>query len=446
MTFGALGLVVVGLALLSGQAQDRARAQAPVVASLPYHDTLAYRGQGETLLDLSDFAAPEPIRVERGQTVAGLLATLGLEPAEVYDATTVLAQHIDLRRVRAGEEGSAIFDRNRRLARFELQLKGKGRVELERAGESWEGRWHEVEREVRTRRVEGELTDFLESSLLRAGAMPQLGVAMSLVLQWDLDFNRDLRIGDRFQVLYDEVWIDGERAEVADIQALVYENRNRRLEAYRHGEGGGYYDPEGRPLQKMFLRSPLPFTRVTSRFSHRRFHPVLKIYRPHYGVDYGAPTGTPVRATAAGTVIFAARKRQEGKMVQVRHPNGYVTYYLHLSGFASGIGTGRAVAQGDVIGYVGSTGLSTGAHLDYRVKKNGRWVDPLTLVSRPAPPISEQELPAFLEARDAYRSALVGDSSPVTGSRLAQVDRGREASTNRDRERHSVPPDSAAGR
>ena len=227
----------------------------------------------------------------------------------------------------------------------------------------------------------------------------RLAILMSEVLQWDLDFTRDLRLGDRFRVAFETVYLDGSYESLGGISGLIYDNDGRRLEAYRFGDDGGYYDPEGRPLRKMFLRSPMRYSRVTSRFSHRRFHPVLKSYRPHYGVDYGAPVGTPVRSTAGGRVAFAGWDRGGGNTVKVRHPNGYLTAYLHLSRFAKGITPGRRVGQGEVIGYVGSTGLASGPHLDYRVQRSGRWIDPLSLKSEPAEPVPEEQLPAFLERR-----------------------------------------------
>jgi len=238
---------------------------------------------------------------------------------------------------------------------------------------------------------------------------------MSNVLQWDLDFNRDLRTGDRFEVLYEDVTLDGRPAAPGDVLAMAYENRGRRYEAYRYGDGG-YYDADGKPLRKMFLRSPLQFSRVTSRFSRRRFHPVLKVHRPHYGVDYGAPTGTPVRVTANGTIESTGWTKGGGNTVKVRHPNGYLTAYLHLSRYAKGLYKGKSVRQEEVIGYVGSTGLATGPHLDYRVRRNGRWIDPLSLPNEPADPIPEAELALFLARRDALRVRLAGAApiGPVT--------------------------------
>ena len=266
--------------------------------------------------------------------------------------------------------------------------------------------------------VSGRLRSSLAASIERAGASPLLAYRLAEVLQWDLDFSRDLRGGDRFEILFEEVWLDGRYDSIGDILALSYENAGRRIEAYRFGDDGGYYDGEGRPLEKMFLRSPMKFTRITSRFSHRRFHPVLKKYRPHYGVDYGAPVGTPAMVTANGVVTFAGWNGGGGKMVKVRHPNGYLSAYLHLSRFADGIRPGTRVRQGQVIGYVGATGLASGPHLDYRVQKDGRWIDPLTIESVPAEPIPTHRMAPFEAWRDAARVAFEMGEPPAAPEHL----------------------------
>jgi murein DD-endopeptidase MepM/ murein hydrolase activator NlpD len=271
---------------------------------------------------------------------------------------------------------------------------------------------------VKISTVKGRVDRSLEVAIQEGGGPPALSILMSDVFQWDLDFTRDLRQGDTFNVLYETVYLDGAYDSLGQILAITYDNGGKRLEGYLFGEGGQYFDPEGRPMRKMFLRSPLRYSRVTSRFSNRRFHPVLKRYRPHYGVDYGAPTGTPARVTANGTVIFAGWDSGGGKTVKVRHPNGYLTAYLHLSRYGPGIRSGRRVSQGDIIGYVGSTGLSTGSHLDYRVQRNGRWIDPLSLRSVPADPVPTERLPEFIAWRDRLRESLLeGAPLPSEGDR-----------------------------
>jgi murein DD-endopeptidase MepM/ murein hydrolase activator NlpD len=368
---------------------------------------------------------PIPGEIGSGETLGAILSRLELTPAEANAAVEAWSSLVDPRKLKAGQRYTVARDGEGRLLALELEMGNEGMARLKRAEDGWESEWHGFTRTVQVHRAAGVLETFLEAAVRDAGAPGEVAYAMSDVLQWDLDFTRDLRLGDRFWVLYESVFLDGRPAGVGSVVALAYENGGRRLEAYRFGEEKGYYDGEGRPIKKMFLRSPLRFSRVTSRFSHKRFHPILRRYRPHYGVDYAAPVGTPVRATANGVVVSAAWTKGGGRTVTLRHPNGYRSSYLHLSGFARGIGAGRRVVQGDIIGFVGSTGLSTGPHLDYRIQKNGRWMDPLTLRSEPAPPIPEAQRESFDHAREELRLALFGpderDSSSGSGTRVAEI-------------------------
>jgi murein DD-endopeptidase MepM/ murein hydrolase activator NlpD len=341
-----------------------------------------------------------------GETLGGILTGLGLSGIDAHRAAEASSVLIDLRQLRPGTLWSAWADDEDRIERFELALPDRGELRLERTDEGFEASLREYERETRYRTLHGRLDGSLEASIERAGGDPALAYAMAEVLQWDLDFTRDLRTDDEFRLLYEELWVEGEPQGAGRILALRYgQEDGRSWEAYEF-DGQGYYDEQGRPLQKMFLRSPMPYSRVTSRFSNRRFHPVLKVFRPHHGVDYGAPVGTPVRVTASGSVTFAGWDGGGGRTIKVRHPNQYVTCYLHLSRFARGIGAGARVRQGDVIGYVGSTGLATGPHLDYRVQLAGRWIDPLSLASVPAEPLSPTRLAGFLTARSGMRESL----------------------------------------
>lgn len=417
-----LTVIAVCLACIGGRREPLADIQPIRVEATPRFDAATALEAPGAVLDLSRVAVPRAFRIARGGTLGGALEGLGLDPEEVHDAIEALRRHADLRRLRPGEGGLAYFDEDRRLTSLELRLAGRGWVEAVPGENGWESRFRELRREVRRASVRGTVDGQLVTSLTAAGGVPELAYAMSDVLQWDLDFNRDLQPGDRFAVVYEEEWVEDEPAGIGRILALAYDNRGVRLEAYL-ADDGGYFDGEGRPLRKMFLRSPLPFTRITSRFSQHRFHPVLKVHRPHYGVDYGAPTGTPVKVTANGVVTWVGRKGGGGKMVEVKHPNGYLTAYLHLSGYVDGLRSGQRVRQGDVIGYVGATGLATAPHLDYRVQKDGRWLDPLSIKSVPAEPIAPEALPIFLALRDGYRMELEGRQPPpaASGERLAEA-------------------------
>lgn len=385
-----------------------------------------------------------------GTTFSQLFAEFGLDTSEIPAAVAAVARHVDVRRVRAGEGGFAYFNEAGRLVELRFKVSQKGWLTLARAEapapaavpavatasattatstDGWKTTWRDLTRTVEVRKVEGELRSFLFEDLQRAGGTAQLAYSMSDVLQWDIDFNRDLQHGDRFGVVYEEVALDGVKSGLGRVLALYYDTKNKRHEAYLYdGEGGapGYYDGEGRPLQKMFLRSPLPFMRVTSNFSHSRLHPVLKVYRPHYGVDLGAPIGTPVRSTAGGTVTYAARNGGAGLMVTVRHTQGYESSYLHLSKIAPGIRVGSRVSQGEILGNVGNSGHSTGAHLDYRIKKNGNYLDPMSLKNQPAEPIGQYQLAEFLKHRDRFRASL-HEGAPLEGLTLAVAPKKKPA-------------------
>lgn len=247
------------------------------------------------------------------------------------------------------------------------------------------------------------------SSLIRAftahGENYLLPLELAEIFSGEVDFNSDLQLGDRFDVLFDRAVRHGEFVGYGDIQAAVIEVGSRRLEAYRFNDADGraaWYDAEGRSLRRPFLKTPLGFDpRVTSGFSTNRFHPVHGRRRPHLGVDFGAPTGTRVMAVAGGVVTTAGWAGEAGRLVRIKHSGGYETLYLHLNGFGPGIKAGSRVDQGQVIGYVGSTGTATGPHLDYRVVKNGTYLNPMTAFKgMPAgEPIAEDRMADFLASR-----------------------------------------------
>jgi len=253
--------------------------------------------------------------------------------------------------------------------------------------------------------VSGAIDGAFDRSVQAAGAPAALAYRLANILQWDVDFARDLKKGDRFEALYEETLLEGKPYGVGEVVAVAYESGGRRTEAFRFGHDKTYYDGLGQPLRKMFLRSPLRYSRVTSRFSYHRFHPVLGVFRPHYGVDYGAPIGTPVEVTAAGVVASAGWERGGGNVVRVRHAGSYVTAYLHLSRFARGIRPGARVGQGNVIAFTGMTGLATGPHLDYRVQRGGQWIDPLSLGSVRDRELPSRQLASFHGWRDEVRAA-----------------------------------------
>ncbi len=330
-----------------------------------------------------------------------------------------LATRLDARRLQPGLLVEATASPWGRLDEMRVVLDRRVGLTLRRQAGSISCTREERPVEHQALRLEGEIRTSLFEAVDAAGADAELALRMADIFQWDIDFFRDLRKGDRFSLVVDREMVDGSHYRYGTVYAARFVNDGRVREAVAFLDDGGrqgYYEPDGRPMRKQFLRSPLQFSRVTSRFSMRRFHPIQKRVMPHYGVDYGAPVGTPVHATADGTATFVGSNRGAGRMVTLRHPNGYQTSYLHLSRFASGIRNGARVAQGQVIGYVGSSGASTGPHLDYRVQANGRYTNPMTLASPPAEPLVGARLAEF-KAHAAAAMALLQGKEATAAAR-----------------------------
>jgi murein DD-endopeptidase MepM/ murein hydrolase activator NlpD len=256
-----------------------------------------------------------------------------------------------------------------------------------------------------------EQSSSLFAAMSAAGESADLAVALAQIFSGEIDFNTEIQRNDRFALAFERFHREDGPATHGDVLAAEIRNEGRVHRAIRFTVPGGvpaYYDEQGRSVRRLFLKSPLEFARVTSKFSMSRMHPVLHMARAHRGVDYGAPTGAPVVSVASGTVVSASYDSANGRMVRVRHASGYVSYYLHLSGFAKEIRAGAHVSQGQRIGFVGATGLATGPHLHYGLTKNGTFVNPV-LEHRnmpPGEPIPTAAMPAFNEVRDRAVTAL----------------------------------------
>ena len=262
---------------------------------------------------------------------------------------------------------------------------------------------------IRKNYVEGELNSSLWNSLESQGVDPLLAIYVSDVFAWEIDFF-DVKEGDSYRVLYDEAYIDDTtKLKINSVQGAIFNHRGKEFVAIPFTQDSvfEYFDAEGRSLRKAFLKAPLDFFRITSRFSNSRYHPVLKRYRAHHGVDYAAPVGTPVKSIGAGVVIVKGYDNKGGgNYVKVKHNSVYTTTYMHLSKFAQGLQVGKTVQQGEVIGYVGSTGLSTGPHLDFRVHKNGQPINPLQLEAPPSDPVKPELRDSFMVVKQQVLEEL----------------------------------------
>jgi murein DD-endopeptidase MepM/ murein hydrolase activator NlpD len=255
----------------------------------------------------------------------------------------------------------------------------------------------------------GEITSSLWKTLETQALDPNLAMSLSDIYAWSIDFY-GLQKGDKFRVIYEEDFVFGRSIGIGRIFAAQFVHNGDDYYAFRFTQNNedSYFDEKGKSLKKAFLKAPLKFSRISSVFTKSRFHPVLKIYRPHYGVDYAAPTGTPVMSIGAGTVIAKGyQPAGGGNFLKIKHNSVYTTSYMHLSKFASGIALGKSVRQGEEIGYVGATGLASGPHLDFRVFMNGTPVDPLKIKSEPGLPIEQKYMKDYSTHLDSMMSKLV---------------------------------------
>jgi len=337
------------------------------------------------------------LTIEDGDTLDSVLLSGGLTNGESATLTRSFGQSVDVRRLRPGNLVRFHYDARHAIDSVELKINGWGEIDALRT----DGAFTVTPRQAEQHDVDTTVSATIESSLYEAvrnaGETPQLVQQLVDVFQWDVDFFA-LRKGDSFSVVVKKKYAGSDLVGYGPIVAARFTHDGNTYEAFRHElpDGhAGYYARTGSPLRKQFLRAPLQFTRITSGFSQHRFHPLLHYFRPHHGVDYGAPVGTPVMTTADGVVVEAAYNRGEGNYIKVRHTSRIETMYLHLSRFAKNIRRGARVNQGDVIGYVGMTGLATGPHLDYRVSDNGTWLNPLQLKSITADPLGGAQLTQF---------------------------------------------------
>jgi murein DD-endopeptidase MepM/ murein hydrolase activator NlpD len=338
------------------------------------------------------------LTIESGDTLDSILTAGGLSRGESAQLTSELAKSVDVRRLRPGHMVRFHRTPEGDVDAVQMKVNGWGELSALRA----ENNLFEVKANAaKVRETDAIVTGYIDTSLydaLRAaGEGPQLVQQLADVFQWDIDFF-ELRKGDSFSLVVRKRLAGTDVIGYGPIVAARFTHRGTTYEAFRHetADGrAGFYARGGAPLRKQFLRAPLQFSRITSGFSKKRFHPVLNYFRPHYGVDYGAPAGTPVMTTADGVVIEAAFSRGEGNFIRIKHSSRIETSYLHLSRFARGLKRGTKVTQGDVIGYVGMTGLATGPHLDYRVRDNGKWLDPLKLKSITPDPLRGDSLRSF---------------------------------------------------
>lgn len=358
----------------------------------------------------------------KGHTFQDALLAHGVRPDLAPRIIQAFRPHVDFRRLKPEDSLEFHADGAGVLTRVVYRQSPIDVVDAWRDGETWIAARREVPVEERLMLVAGRVEGNLFDSVEALGEQAQLVLDFAEIFAWDFDFASDSQPGDRFRMLVEKVYTGDQFVKYGRILVAEYESEGTAHTGiyFRDREGGGYYTPGGESLRRAFLKSPLEFTRISSGYSRGRRHPILGGVRPHLAIDYAAPHGTPVWAVADGTVEFAGWKGGNGKTVTLRHRANFKTMYNHLSRFGKSIRPGARVNQRQVIGYVGSTGLSTGPHLDYRVIKDGRFVNPLKQTFLPGKAISPSARSAFSAARDSLlgqlRSALAARSRALPES------------------------------
>jgi murein DD-endopeptidase MepM/ murein hydrolase activator NlpD len=444
-----LPAIVAWLAIQSERTQPEpaaGEAFGPAAGSLPFS---GFARQAEPSVALAEPMAPPPfdpaqlnpapsgapadepqptdryeteVRLAKGDTVAGLLRDLDFGRDEVTKVVEALAQHISLRRLPVGQAMTlqvgapdGTDDSRPVLQALTIRPEARREVRLERAASgAYEVREKVFETEERVARVSGRIEGSLIGSAEDAGVPHQAMAEMLKAFSWDVNFQHDIKLGDRFDVLIEQSWTtDGKPVDAGEVlwASLTTDGGAKTHTLYRFQPRGGtdfFYDREGNSVIKSLLRTPLNMSRISSRFGMRR-HPLLGFTRLHAGIDFAAPTGTPILAAGAGTVAQAGYNGGYGRWVLIRHGNGLSTGYAHLHGIARGIRPGARVRQGQVIGFVGSSGLSTGPHLHFELHRNGKPVNPLSV------------------ARTEMRTRLSGVELARFKAEVARIDRKREA-------------------
>ena len=375
-----------------------------------------------------------------GETLGRLLGEADLSGTERNNLLMVFREHGDPSRIRAGTEVTLRWERgNGELRGVDVGVSPDETLQMTRSEFGWNGRIVETPVQADTVSVAGEIERDLWSAVVMnpdLREVPRQDRArlidlMDRIFQWQVDFSRQIRTDDSFRLVFErEVRPDGTMRE-ARILAAELVNRGEPFHAIwfdLEGDGdGGYYDLDGESVRRAFLTKPLEYRRISSGFDENRFHPILEERRPHYGVDYAAATGTPVMATGDGEVVRRGRHGGYGNLVELRHANGFRTLYAHLNGFASGLNVGDRVSQGEVIGYVGQTGMATGPHLHYELHRDDQPMDPLSVDIPAGEPIPSERMEEWRAGRDAH-FALLEELPAPPQVRMAVEERLRDRS------------------
>lgn len=367
--------------------------------------------------ELSRLVSVEGI-IRRGDNIINLLMKEGLERKVAFEFFTAVRPIYDLKRISAGRPYMVYLSEDKQSIRgFFYEIDADYYLQAFQGGNGeFAAKLVTIPYVAKREYITGNIEESLFAAILKSGEKPELADMMASLFEYDVDFNRDIRKKDSYALLVEKMYLKGEFVRYGTILAAEFINRGQAIQVFRYTDPSGhsaYYHPDGRSVRKMFLRCPLPFMRVTSRYGNRR-HPLLGFSAKHNGIDLSAPRGTKIRATASGIVKSMGYNSRKGRFISIRHKNRYVSHYYHLSRFGKGIKRGIRVLQGQLIGYVGSTGWSTGPHLHYGLQRSGRFMNPLSLKSPSKDPVKREYIKEFKQ--HTSRLLLL-----LSGSKLAPI-------------------------
>jgi murein DD-endopeptidase MepM/ murein hydrolase activator NlpD len=409
-------------ALLAASSSDTAEppgdaAFAPSGSETPFEPEIA---TDSGALSSTDAVPPAPSHavfegeLVRGETLSQALREDGVSPQIVHAITREMGKLFNFRRARPGHDYRLELDPDGEVVEFRYATSPIETYFVTKSDGSLEARREEPPTRTEVARIAGVVTSSLHDAMSKLGESAQLAADLADIFAWEIDFTRSVHYGDEFRVLYERRYrsaADGREFYVGPgrILAARYSGGDGdHVAVYFESEDGrgGYYREDGSSVERNFLMAPVRHSKITSAFSNARLHPILRIWRPHHGIDYAAPRGTPIWAVADGTVIYRGRAGGFGNLIKIRHHDGYISYYGHMQSFARGIAEGQRVHQKQVIGTVGSTGLSTGPHVCFRMSKDGKFVDPARIQLPGGPPLSTALRKAFAGERDLLLARL----------------------------------------
>ena len=349
--------------------------------------------------------------VAKGDTAAVLLNNW-LPSREVYSLLEATRNIYSLSKIREGQPYTLVFDPQKGMMEsFEYEIDSDQKLIILSDGDSYSAKLEDIEYQTRLVKVDGSITTNLFQAMTDAGETPGLVMIIASIYAWEINFIKDIREGDSFSILVEKRYRDGEFRKYGRVLGASFTNQKKTYEAFRFTDGQGHYrffTAKGESLEKTLLKAPLAFTRVTSGYSMNRLHPIFNTRRPHQGIDYGAPSGTPIMAVGSGTVTKVGWVGGYGKQVVVRHSGKLESMYSHMSRYAKGIKVGSKVRQGQVIGYVGATGNATGPHLDFRLKQNGAFINPGKAINPRVDDLPKKSMAAFAVQVQLVRDYLEG--------------------------------------